>query len=201
VSDNHTAKPINEAAFPATRSMPQHNIPRTPDAEGAKLSHLTPYNHAFTKVCTSSGDARCVHAASQFMDAWSEALDSPTRPINGLLPPFSSRNVHLPTPQRWVYLLRYHKPYPFTVTRGIYEASMFTHSMIFDALAHVKSQDANYVLTVLAILVHTDCQFHATLLPKVKCKDVISCSRTTRKLIIIYSSLEDNLPTDYGSTS
>ncbi|OAX42582.1 hypothetical protein K503DRAFT_853889 [Rhizopogon vinicolor AM-OR11-026] len=80
VSDNNPAETSNEVAFSVTRSLPQHSMPMTLDGENTCPSHPTS-THAPTKVCASSGDA------------------SPTRPINSLLPPFSSRNVHLPTPQ------------------------------------------------------------------------------------------------------
>lgn len=83
-----SAKTSKEVASPVTgSSMPQRSVPRTPDMTDTMwLSHLTYHQtpgstHEHTeRGLASSGDA------------------SPTRPINGLLPPFSSQHVHLPTP-------------------------------------------------------------------------------------------------------
>ncbi|KAG1777270.1 hypothetical protein EV702DRAFT_1101963 [Suillus placidus] len=87
VSDK-SAKTSNEVAPPVTgSSMPQHSVLRTPDMTDTMwLSHLTYHqapgstNEHTERGRASSGDA------------------SPTRPVNGLLPPFSSQHVHLPTP-------------------------------------------------------------------------------------------------------
>jgi hypothetical protein len=160
VFDNNSATTSNEAALSVTRSLPQHNMTMTLDAENICPSHPTS-DHAPTKVCASSGNVRSVHAASLCMHR-SETLHSPTRPINGLLPPFSSRNVHLPTPQRWVY-----STYPSTVT------------LLDDTWYSCSFQDTNFVLTVLVILARMDRQVHGTLLLKAKCEEGILRSRTT----------------------
>lgn len=83
------AKTSNEAAPPVTgSSMPHSSVLRTPDmADAMWLSHLT-YHQT-----PGSTNERTERGRASLCDA------SPTRPINGLLPPFSSQHVHLPTPQ------------------------------------------------------------------------------------------------------
>ncbi|KAG2364716.1 hypothetical protein BDR07DRAFT_1400883 [Suillus spraguei] len=83
-----SAKTSNEVASPVTgSSMPQRGVPKTPDTtDTIWLSHLTYHqtpgstNEHMERGLASLGDA------------------SPTRPVNGLLPPFSSQHAHLPTP-------------------------------------------------------------------------------------------------------
>ncbi|KAG2160249.1 uncharacterized protein EDB93DRAFT_1114262 [Suillus bovinus] len=81
-------KTSNEVAPPVTgSSISQPSVLRTPDmTETMWPSHLTCHQTPGpTNEYTERG-----HASSD--DA------SPTRPVNGLLPPFSSQHVHLPTP-------------------------------------------------------------------------------------------------------
>lgn len=67
MSDNHSAKTNNDAAkFPLMRSMPQFNMPMTPDTEDTWLSHPKS-DHSPMKVHASSGDARCVYVVSLWM--------------------------------------------------------------------------------------------------------------------------------------
>lgn len=87
VSDK-SAKTSNEVAPTVTgNSMPQLSVLRTPDmSETMWLSHLTYHQTpGSTSEYTERGRASSDDA-------------SPTRPVNGLLPPFSTQHVHLPTP-------------------------------------------------------------------------------------------------------
>jgi hypothetical protein len=129
-------------------------------------------------------------------DAWFDTPDSPTRPVNGLLPPFSSQHVHLPTPLRWACPLLY-LPYRFTVARGACKSLIFTHSK--ETWYAFACKYTNFtLLTALVILVHMDSQVHATLLPKVKCEYVIWLLKGNKvEIIISYSLMEDVLPTDF----
>ncbi|KAG2091523.1 uncharacterized protein F5147DRAFT_723679 [Suillus discolor] len=87
VSDKST-KTSNEVAPTVTgNSIPQLSVLRTPDmSETMWLSHLTYHQTpGSTNEYTERGRASSDDA-------------SPTRPVNGLLPPFSTQHVHLPTP-------------------------------------------------------------------------------------------------------
>ncbi|KAG1725578.1 uncharacterized protein EDB91DRAFT_1168085 [Suillus paluster] len=84
VSDN-PAKTSNGAATPMTGSMPQPNVPKTPDMTDTMWLSQFAYHQApgSTNEHTERG----------------RAPPGDVRPINGLLPPFSSQGVYLPTPQ------------------------------------------------------------------------------------------------------
>jgi len=84
-----SAKTSNEVALPVIgSSIPQNSVLKTPEVmtDTMWLSHLTYHqtpgsmNEHTERGRASSGDT------------------SPTRPVNGSLPPFSSQHVHLPTP-------------------------------------------------------------------------------------------------------